>query len=59
VSIIADETTDLGHNEQHSLVIRYFDEGTYMPVERFIGIHGVEKVDSQSIFDELSKMFNY
>ncbi|XP_050065981.1 uncharacterized protein LOC126555058 [Aphis gossypii] len=58
VSIIADETTDLGHNEQLSLVIRYFDEDTYMPVERFIGLHRVEKVDSQSIFDELSKMLS-
>lgn len=54
ISIIADETTDLGHHEQLSLVIRYFDEDVFRPIERFIGLYRVRKVDAQSIFDELS-----
>lgn len=54
ISIIADETTDLGHHEQLSLVIRYFDEDVFRPIERFIGLFRVKKVDAQSIFDELS-----
>ncbi|XP_050056112.1 zinc finger MYM-type protein 1-like [Aphis gossypii] len=54
VSIISDDTTDMGHHEQMSIVVRYFDDDTFNPVERFVGLQRLKLVDSQSIFNELS-----
>jgi len=37
VSLIADETSDIGHHEQFkSIVLRYFIKHTKCPVEQFI-----------------------
>jgi hypothetical protein len=33
ISILADETSDVGHHEQISIIIRYFDEEKNRPVE--------------------------
>lgn len=38
VSIMADETSDVGHHEQMSVIIKYFDEENCQPVEHFIGL---------------------
>lgn len=54
VSIISDDTTDIGHHEQMSIVVRYFDDDTFNPIERFVGLQRLKIVDSQSIFNELS-----
>ncbi|XP_050064156.1 uncharacterized protein LOC126552999, partial [Aphis gossypii] len=54
VSIISDDTTDMGHHEQMPIVVRYFDDDTFNPVERFVGLQRLKLVDSQSIFNELS-----
>ncbi|XP_008178812.1 zinc finger MYM-type protein 1-like [Acyrthosiphon pisum] len=35
---MADETSDVGHHEHMSVVIRYFDDEACKPVEQFIGI---------------------
>lgn len=56
ISIIADETSDCGHQEQMSVVIRYFDKKLNTPVESFIGLQRLLKVDAQSIFDSLNDM---
>lgn len=58
VSIIADDTTDLGHNEQMSIVIRYFDDDLFAPNECFIGLRRLLLVDAQSIFNELSHVMD-
>ncbi|XP_025407639.1 zinc finger MYM-type protein 1-like [Sipha flava] len=54
VSIIADETSDIGHHEQLSVVIRYFDKIINCPVEHFVCMKRVLSVDAQSIFNVLS-----
>jgi len=35
ISLIADETSDIGHHEQLSIVLRYFDETKNCPIEQF------------------------
>jgi len=54
VSIIPDDTTDIGHHEQMSIVVRYFDDDTFKSIEKFVGLQRLKLVDSQSIFNELS-----
>lgn len=54
VSIIADETSDCGHYEQLSVVIRFFDEEKNEAVEQFIGLQRLVSVDAQSIFNCLT-----
>lgn len=54
VSIIADETSDCGHHEQMSIVVRFFDTSLNKPVEYFMGLQRLLKVDSQSIFEALN-----
>lgn len=39
-----------------SVVIRYFDKKLNTPVESFIGLQRLLKVDAQSIFDSLNDM---
>lgn len=53
VSLIADETSDIGHHEQLSIVIRYFNKHTNCPVEQFICLKRMTAVDAQSIFSSL------
>jgi hypothetical protein len=36
ISILADETSDVGHREQISIIICYFDEEKNRPVETFV-----------------------
>ncbi|CAM4643576.1 unnamed protein product [Lepidochelys kempii] len=54
VSIIADNTTDCGHHEQMSIVVRYFDNEKHSPVEHFVSVQRLLTVDAQSIFDQLN-----
>ncbi|CAM5083951.1 unnamed protein product [Eretmochelys imbricata] len=54
VSIIADDTTDCGHHEQMSMVVRYFDNEKHSPVEHFVSVQRLLTVDAQSIFDQLN-----
>jgi len=53
VSIIADETSDIGHHEQLSVVIRYFDNFKKCPVEQFICMKRIMSIDSETIFNTL------
>lgn len=46
ISIIADETTDVGHNEQLSIVVRYFNFDTNRPVESFIILKRMTSVNA-------------
>ncbi|CAM5091286.1 unnamed protein product [Eretmochelys imbricata] len=57
VSIIADDTTDCGHHEQMSTVVRYFDNEKHSPVEHFVSVQRLLTVDAQSIFDQLNDAF--
>uniref|UniRef100_A0A2S2NXT3 Zinc finger MYM-type protein 1 n=1 Tax=Schizaphis graminum TaxID=13262 RepID=A0A2S2NXT3_SCHGA len=54
VSLIADETSDLGHHEQLSIVIRYYDSLKRCPYEQFICMKRMTQVNAQSIFDVLN-----
>ncbi|KAF0708302.1 zinc finger MYM-type protein 1-like, partial [Aphis craccivora] len=49
-----EKNDNMGHHEQMSIVVRYFDDDTFNPVERFVGLQRLKLVDSQSIFNELS-----
>ncbi|KAL4119602.1 hypothetical protein QTP88_012401 [Uroleucon formosanum] len=51
ISIMADETTDVGHFEQLSIVFRYFDEKKNRPVETYITLKQMQSVTAQAIFD--------
>lgn len=51
ISILADETTDLGHFEQLSIVFRYFDDKKNRPVETYITLKQMKSVTAQAIFD--------
>ncbi|KAF0748271.1 zinc finger MYM-type protein 1-like [Aphis craccivora] len=54
VSIMADETSDCGHYEQFSIVIRCYDSNKNRPVEYFVGLLRLMSTNSQSIFDSLN-----
>jgi len=58
VSIIADETSDVGHNEQMSFVIRYYSSEQKRPVERFFCLRRLLHGDAQTIFLELCDVLN-
>lgn len=53
VSLIADETSDVKHHEQMSIVLRYIPDGGILPIETFVGLYKLEKTDAESIFKEL------
>lgn len=57
VSVLADETSDVGHYEQLSIVVRYFDFQTNRAVETFIDLRLVS-VDAESIFNALSNVLH-
>ncbi|KAF0703978.1 zinc finger MYM-type protein 1-like, partial [Aphis craccivora] len=54
ISLISDETSDLGHHEQLSIVIRYFDDTKCSAVEQFLTMKRIKSVNTQSIFNTLS-----
>lgn len=56
ISIIADETSDVGHHEQMSLVVRYFDSKLNQPVEHFLCWQRLTSVDAQSIFGSINNV---
>lgn len=53
---MADETSDCGHHEQMSVIVRYCDDIINSPVEYFVCMMRLTAVDSQSIFDSLSSI---
>jgi len=53
ISIIGDETTDVGQNEQLSIVVRYFNSDTNRPVESFIILKRMTSVNANSIFQTI------
>ncbi|XP_050065097.1 uncharacterized protein LOC126554022 [Aphis gossypii] len=53
ISIIADETSDIGHHEQLSIVVRYYDSIKNCPVEQFVCMKRLLSTDAQSIFNTL------
>jgi len=58
ISIISDDTTDAGHHEQKSVVVRYFDMDLFVPVERFICLKRILSVNSNAMFSELSEIIS-
>jgi len=52
--LISDETSDLGHHEQLSNVIRYFDDTKCSAVEQFLTMKIIKSVNAQNIFNTLS-----
>jgi len=53
ISIMADETSDVGHHEQMSIVVRYFDDNVNRPVETFVSLKRMTSVTAESIFNTL------
>ncbi|XP_060845526.1 zinc finger MYM-type protein 1-like [Rhopalosiphum padi] len=58
VSILADETSDVGHHEQLSIVIRYFDDQMNRPVETFLDLVRLVSVNAESIFTAISNIIH-
>ncbi|KAL4118930.1 hypothetical protein QTP88_011808 [Uroleucon formosanum] len=61
ISLMADETSDVGHCEQLSVVVRYFNQELNRPVETFVALNKMTSVTGQSIFDSINivlKMIN-
>jgi len=53
ISIKADETSDVGHHEQISIVVRYFYDNINRPVETFVSLKRMTSVTAESIFNTL------
>ncbi|KAL4104331.1 hypothetical protein QTP88_019632 [Uroleucon formosanum] len=53
ISIMADETSDVGHHEQMSIVVRYFDDNVNRPIETFVSLKRMTSVTAESIFNTL------
>lgn len=54
IAVMADETSDVGHHEQLSVVFRYFDTKMNRPIETFITLRRMLSVDVESIFNVLN-----
>lgn len=56
-SLMADETTDAANKEQLVIVYRWIDD-EFGVFEDIVGLHELERTDSQSILHELTKSMN-
>lgn len=56
ISILADETSDVGHSEQLSVVIRYFDSEKNRPIETLVALRCMTSVTAQSIFNSIDSV---
>lgn len=56
ISIIADETSDIGQHKQLSIVVRYYDSIKNCPVEQFVCMKRLLSTDAQSIFNTLCEV---
>lgn len=54
ISIIADETSDIGNHEQLLIVIRHFNSMTNRPVETFFVLKRMISVNADSIFQTIT-----
>ena len=59
VSITVDETSDCVHHEQMSVVVRYFDVKTNVPLETFVGLRRLTYVNAEFIYSELSEVLSF
>jgi len=58
MAIIGDETSDVSHHEQLSIVFRYIPNGETHPVERLVALKRVKKTDAETIFNALDMVLN-
>jgi len=58
ISILADETSDVGHHEQISIIVRYFDEEKNRPIETFVSFQRLKSVTAQAIFNSLCSVLD-
>lgn len=56
ISIIADETSDVDHHGQLSIVVIHFDKQKNRPIHTLIAIRQMKSVDAQSIFDAITSV---
>lgn len=56
IAIIADETSDVGHHEQLSIVVRYFSPALNRPIETFVDVKRMLSVTAESIFKSLENV---
>lgn len=58
ISILADETSDVGHHEQISIIIRYFDEEKNRPIETLVSLQRLKSTTAQDIFNSLCSVLD-
>jgi len=56
VAIMADETSNVGHHEQLSVIIRYFNKFKIRPIEQFVCMKRMMTVDATNIFNALNEV---
>jgi hypothetical protein len=56
ISLMADETSDVGHCEQLSVGIHYFNQELNRPVNIFFALNKITSITGQYIFDSVNKM---
>jgi len=55
IPILTDGIIDVGHSEQWSIVIRYFDGEQNRPIETLVALKCMTSVTAQSIFNSVLK----
>lgn len=55
IYVCADETCDIGHHEQMSVVLQVFDSSKNQLIEIFIGLQRLLAVNATSIFNSLTQ----
>lgn len=56
ILLMANETSDVGHNEQLSVIVRYFNQEINRPVVTFVALKKMTSVTAQSIFNTLNSV---
>jgi len=59
ISIMADETSDVGHHEQLAVLVRYFDTTKNRPVETFLSLKRLKSLNAVDIFNTLSDIVTH
>jgi len=58
ISILADETSDVGLHKQISIIIRYFDEEKNQPIETLVSLQRLKSTTAQDIFNSLCSVLD-
>lgn len=59
ISILADETSDVGHNKQISIIICYFNKEQNWAIETLMSLQHLKSTTVQEIFNSLCSVLNF